>query len=254
MTEPGDPFEGFFTALEARQRKDLEFAEIRKGVQAVSSLYVQRRAKLDRLFDGAGKRAAFALYYGPLHFLTMREIVRALPARGSRSILDLGCGTAGAGAAWALECGARYEGVEQSGWAVEEARFTLRALRVPGGVRRGDLLRERLPGSGRGILLAWTVNEVEEGPRQKLLHELLDAHARGAAVLVVEPIARRLAPWWDAWRTAFEKQGGRADEWRFPARLPPTLALLDKAAGLDHRELLARSLWLARTPHEKWDG
>ena len=29
-------------------------------------------------FDGAGKRAAFALYYGPMHFLLVREIVRGL--------------------------------------------------------------------------------------------------------------------------------------------------------------------------------
>ncbi len=244
MTEPRDPFERFFASLEARQRQDLEFAEIRKGVQAVSSLYVERRARLERLFDGAGKRAAFALYYGPIHFLTVREVVRALDARGVSRVLELGCGTAAAGAAWALEAGARFDGVEHGGWAAEEGRRTLKALRVAGSVRRGDLRRETLPGRGAGILLAWTVNELEPASQSDLLRALLDAHARGAAVLVVEPIARRMAPWWDAWRTAFEERGGRADLWRFPARLPPTLALLDKAAGLDHRELKARSLWL----------
>jgi hypothetical protein len=35
------------------------------------------------------------------------------------------------------------------------------------------------------------------------------------------------------------------DEWRFPAGLPPRLALLDRAAGLDHRELTARSSYLS---------
>jgi len=243
VTAADDPFEPFFVALEARHRRELEFAEIRKGVQAVSSLYVERRARLDRLFDGAGKRAAFAMYYGPLHFLTVRGIVHALGTPRVASVLELGCGTAAAGAAWALECGARYDGVEQSGRAIDEARFTLKALRVPGGVRRGDLLRERLPGRGAGILLAWTVNELEDAARADLLTDLLDARARGAAVLVVEPIARRVSPWWGAWRSAFEAAGGRADEWRFPTRLPATLALLDKAAGLDHRELTARSLW-----------
>jgi hypothetical protein len=63
-------------------------------------------------------------------------------------------------------------------------------------------------------------------------------------VLVVEPLSKKVAPWWYAWCSAFEKTGGRADEWRFPSRLPPTLALLDKASGLDHRTLTARSLWL----------
>jgi SAM-dependent methyltransferase len=239
-----DPFPRFFEALEARHRRGLEFGEIRKGLQALSSLYVERRARLGRLFDGAGKRAAFALYYGPLHLLTLREIVRRLPARGPRSILDLGCGTAAAGAAWAVEIGAAYEGVERSAWAVEEARFTLKALGATGRVRRDDLSGQRLPGRGAGILLAWTANELDDATRSRLLRDLLDAHARGASALVVEPISRRLSPWWDAWRTAFEERGGRADEWRFPARLPPTLALLDKAASLDHRELLARSLWL----------
>jgi hypothetical protein len=40
--------------------------------------------------------------------------------------------------------------------------------------------------------------------------------------------------------------GGRADEWRFRAELPPIVAKLDRAAGLDHRELTARSLWIGR--------
>jgi hypothetical protein len=38
--------------------------------------------------------------------------------------------------------------------------------------------------------------------------------------------------------------GGRADEWRFRVELPERLALMDRAAGLDHRELTGRSLWL----------
>jgi hypothetical protein len=64
-------------------------------------------------------------------------------------------------------------------------------------------------------------------------------------VLVVEPIARRPAlPYWAAWSTAFRAAGGREDTWRFPAVLPERLKLLDKASGLDHRELTARSLWL----------
>lgn len=243
-----DRFEALFAALEARHRRDLDFAEIRKGVQALSSRYVHRRARLDGLFDGAGKRAAFALYYGALHFLTVREIVRALGATRPQLIVDLGCGTAAAGAAWALEAGARYGGVERSGWAVEEGRFTLRALGVKGRVVLGDLASARLPGRGAGILLAFAVNELPEGGRARLLRELVAAGERGAEVLVVEPLSRRIAgPWWDAWRMAFAAVGGRADEWRFAVELPPTLGLLDKAAGLDHRELTARSLWLAPT-------
>ena len=79
-----------------------------KAVRALSARYVERRAGLaDRSpLDSAGKRAAFAAYYAPLHFLTTREVVRASGAASADSIdriLDLGCGTGAASAAWALE-------------------------------------------------------------------------------------------------------------------------------------------------------
>lgn len=78
--ETPDPFPAFFAALEARQRGELSFQEIRRALQALSSLYVERRERIagGHALDGAGKRAAFALYYGPLHFLLVREIARAL--------------------------------------------------------------------------------------------------------------------------------------------------------------------------------
>ena len=60
----------------------------------------------------------------------------------------------------------------------------------------------------------------------------------------MEPIARGAAPWWSEWARALEKAGGRADEWRLAAGLPERLRLLDRAAGLDHRQLTARSLYL----------
>src|SRR5258705_12172164 len=104
----------------------LTFAEVRKGLQALSSLYVERRQKIagGAALEGAGKRAAFALYYGPAHFLLVRAIVRALGATsGLRTVLDLGCGTGAAGAAWALETGAAVDGVERCGWAGGETRW-----------------------------------------------------------------------------------------------------------------------------------
>ena len=54
---------------------------------------------------GAGKRAAFALFYSPLHFVLTGHVVRELDAArpAPRKILDLGCGTGAAGAAWAIE-------------------------------------------------------------------------------------------------------------------------------------------------------
>jgi hypothetical protein len=64
-------------------------------------------------------------------------------------------------------------------------------------------------------------------------------------VLVVEPLAGGAAPWWNRWRDATRLAGGRVDEWRLRVELPPIVEKLDRAAGLNHRELTGRSLWLA---------
>jgi hypothetical protein len=245
-----DAFPGWFAALEERHLAERSFAEVRRGVQALSSLYVERRERLGSgaALDGAGKRAAFALFYGPLHFLTLREIVRALGAtRLTRPLLlDLGCGTFSAGAGWAscLARPAELWGVEKNAWAAGEARFNLSRLRLRGRVVRADLERYALPAGCGAILLAWSVNELGESGRGRLLPELLAAARSGADILVVEPLARLALRFWDDWAAAFCGAGGRADEWRFDAVLPARLALLGRGAGLDHRQLTARSLWL----------
>jgi SAM-dependent methyltransferase len=244
----GGAFERWVTDLERRHLAELSLPEVRKGLQALSSLYVERRGRIGAgaAFEGAGKRAAFALFYGPLHFLVVREVVAALGAASPplARVVDLGCGTGAAGAAWALAAGAVVQGVERSGWAASESRSTYAALGVEGRAAVGDLLRERLPGAGSGILLGWAVNELGDDGRSPLLPRLLDASRRGARVLILEPIASRPVPWWGAFRQAFVEAGGREDLWRFPAELPAVVALLDKAAGLDHRVLTARSLYL----------
>jgi SAM-dependent methyltransferase len=248
--ESPDRFAAYCEALEARHLAALTFTEVRRALQALSSVYVERRGRMagGAAFDGAGKRAAFALYYGPAHFLLVREIVRALgPAvRAPRRILDLGCGTGTAGAAWALECDprARVEGVDRSGWAVAEARWTLPRLGLDGRARRADAATFPLPAPPAGVLAAFTVNELADEPRRRLLARLVGAARLGSTVLVVEPVSRRVSPWWPEWADAVRASGGREDEWRFPSDLPDRLALLGKAAGLDSRELTGRSLVL----------
>jgi hypothetical protein len=215
---------------------------------------VERRGRLGEgaALDGAGKRAGFALYYGALHLLTVREVAKAVgAARLPRpQLVDLGCGTLAAGAGWALavrEAGQPVEllGVEKNGWAAGEARFTLAALGLSGKVVRDDVVRFEIPSRAGAVLAAFTANELDDSGRQRLLAALLAAAARGAHVLVVEPLARRNLAWWSDWERAFAERGGRADEWRFEVPQPARLRLLDKAAGLDHRRLQARSLYLA---------
>jgi hypothetical protein len=236
-------------SLEERHLADLTVSEAARALRALSSCYVERRAKLVRggALDSAGKRAAFALFYAPLHFLVTREIVRALD--GSRRIarlLDLGCGTGAAGAAWILECGgATVHGVDRHPWAVAEANWTYRTLSLGGHASQVDVDNAAIRGGpGHAILAAYTVNELPAPARDALLPRLLDAHARGARVLIVEPIARRMSGWWSHWERAFAAAGGRADEWRFGVPLPDRQRQLGRAAGLDPRQLTARSLFL----------
>jgi hypothetical protein len=249
--EPGEGAAGpWFDALEARHLADLRPVEVARALRALSSAYVERRDRLGHgaALDGAGKRAAFALFYGPLHFLLARQIIGAVePAPGPTDLLvDLGCGTGVAGAAWALACGpaARVLGIERHPWAADEARWTCRMLGVGADIRCTDVARFRLPTRASGIVAAYTVNELQSETRERLLRELVAAYDRGTRVLIIEPIAKSLAPWWPAWAEAIRAAGGREDTWRFLADLPGITGRLDRAAGLDHRELTGRSLYL----------
>jgi hypothetical protein len=255
MTTTGDIFLTWYEVLEKRHLADLTFQEVRRAVQALSTVYVQKRdSHVGEALGTAGKRAAFAMFYAPLHFLTIREIVRQVGAglEHEKRIVDLGCGTGVAGAAWALEAGRHSEdarrkpeivGVEKNTWAGNEARWTFRKLGLRGKVQSADLGRASLPGRGSGIVAAFTMNELDPDQRDAIKARLLKAASEGASILIVEPIARRLTPWWDEWAAAFETPAGRSDEWRIQADLPDSLRLMDKAAHLDHRELTARSIW-----------
>lgn len=236
-------------ALEARHLADLTFPEVSRALRALSSAYVERRARLGdgAALAGAGKRAAFALFYGPLHYLLLRAIVEALPGatRVASTLVDLGCGTGAAGAGWAAACQRppRLLGVDRHPWALTEASHTYREFGLTARTRQGDAAKVSLPTSPCAVLAAFTLNELADAPRDALLSRLLDRNAHGDRVLIVEPIAGFVAPWWARWRDAFVAAGGRADEWRIRVELPPMVAKLDRAAGLDHRVLTGRSLW-----------
>jgi hypothetical protein len=244
-----DPFQRWLEALDDRHRRDLTFQEVRRGVQALSSLYVERRGRIGQgaALDGAGKRAAFATYFAPLHFLLVREILLALVVsdRSFPALLDLGCGTGPAGAAWAsvMPQAPRVMGVDRNPWAAQEARWTYGVFGLEGSARALDINIFKAPAE-TAIVAAFILNELSEEARERWRTSMLQSAQRGSPVLVVEPIARKPSPWWDDWATDFTAAGGRSDEWRFPLELPERLALMDKAAGLDHRELTGRSLWL----------
>ena len=138
-------FDAWLESARARYAPPLELAEIRKGVQALSSLWVERRAAghlAARAVEGAGKRAALATYYGPLHFLVLHHALRGLqPQTDVRRLFDLGCGTGATGAALAtaLPAPPTIVGSDVSGWALGEAARTWSAFGLAGRTRRTRL-------------------------------------------------------------------------------------------------------------------
>jgi hypothetical protein len=251
----------WIAAVIERHTASLTRPEFLKSIRALSARYVERRSALEgrSALDSAGKRAAFAAFYAPLHFLTVREIVQQLgvaaptdsPIRKIDTIVDLGCGTGVAGAALALAHtkAPRLEGVDLHPWAVDETRWTWRTLGLSGTARRGPLEQRlaafagsRGPLDTTAIVCGWSLNELPNTKRTLATDALLGLASRGASLLIVEPVARRLVPWWDAFAMRAVAAGGRSDEWRFPPALPPALADLDEAAGFDREALSARSV------------
>jgi SAM-dependent methyltransferase len=251
-----DHFSDWLAALEARHLADLRVPEVTRALRALSSAYVERRRqtaapaggrRVHGALDSAGKRAAFALFYAPLHFIAVTEVVRARggSAPPPKAIVDLGCGTGAGGAAWALasQPAPSVLGIDRHPWAVEEANWTYQQLGVRGRARQGDVTNAAPIRRGDSVIAAYLLNELPDAARARLEDRLLDTAAHGGRVLVIEPIARTIAPWWDAMAARFAAVGGRSEEWRLPIDLPPLLAKFDRAAGLNHRELTFRSLF-----------
>ena len=79
------------------------------------------------------------------------------------ALLDLGCGTGVAGAAWASEMTPprRVTGVDRNPWAVSEARWTCNAFGLEGSAKTLDLNTFRIP-AGMAIMAAFILNELPE--------------------------------------------------------------------------------------------
>jgi len=245
-----EPFDRWISALETRHLAELTPSEVARALRALSSTYVERRRSISRgALSGAGKRAAFALFYGPLHYMIVRHIAMELGRATrrtptARTIIDLGCGTGAASAAMACAWTPPPDvlAIDCHPWALEQAAWTFRAFGLKARVRRADMTAF-IPPDGRAVILAaFALNELPAPDRDLLVPRLIARAARGDALLVVEPLARGAAPWWNKWADVVLQSGGRVDEWRFRCALPPVVARLDRAAGLRHDELTARSL------------
>ncbi len=253
-------FTRWMQALEERQLAGLRVQDITRALRALSSVYVERRDVLPRgaALDSAGKRAAFALFYGPLHYVLTRHVAEALGAcrKGVELVVDIGCGTGAAGAAWATGIGEtagrtpRVLGIDRHPWAVMEARWTYRAMGLKCRVRHEDAARARLRGRRTAIVLAFTVTELPVTTRATLLPRIVRAVREGGRALLVEAVARSIGPWWGEWAETLRRAGGREDTWRVETELPERVRQLDRAAGLDHRVLTGRSLYVQASSPE----
>ena len=216
----------------------------------MSALYVQGRSKgrlARRAADGAGKRAAFASYYAPLHFLMAWAAADAVGLGSGapvREVHDLGCGTGVVGAAVALKVGgARVKGVDVAPWTVGASRRTFQALGVRGRARAGAL-----PGafprakSGAILVAGWSLNELDGDTRSAVLQRIAGALQAGAGLLVLEPLSTKVTPWWPEAVAALRPTGATEQLVRLETDLPDWLARMDQATGLDHRQIGARVL------------
>jgi SAM-dependent methyltransferase len=262
-----DTFLTWFDALYARHTEQLQFAEIRRALQALSTLYVHQREKVaaHQALEGRGKRAAFALFYAPIHYLTVRQVAESLglSGRAPRRIIDVGCGTGAGGAAVAAHREDHVVGLDINTWALDEARWSWQHLGLSHQIVRGDASRlasllgapasrSRVaalprPAMPCTIVLAYVVNELAAEAQDALLQTLSTAARNGHEILLLEPIARRISPWWERWSTALCKVGGRADEWKLNLAMPEKLRLLDKASGMRHTHVKVRTLYVPAT-------
>jgi SAM-dependent methyltransferase len=248
-----DAFDAWVARLEERHLANLTLSEIARGLRALSSAYVERRQTAipaSRMLDGAGKRAAFALYYGPLHFLATRnamlEIVSSAPnlmPHPPLAVLDLGCGTGAVGAAAAAVTGAHaITGIDTHPWALDEARDTYASFGLAASLSRGSAARFRVPRHPALIVAGYFVNELRNDERARLLPALVDAVRRGSHVMIVEPLARSATPWWPEWALALAPCRPDDREWKLTVDPPDIVRRLGKAAGLTPTSINFRTL------------
>lgn len=227
-----------------RHLKDLRFAEVTRALRALSAGYVEKRDEggLDRALEGRGKRAAFALYYGALHFAAVRTLVaqsglafdRGVAKDGAAvTLLDLGCGTGVCGAAWAALSAApmRIHGVDRAGFVLQEAAWTYATLGLQGRTSRSVLSALEGPRPD-AVVLGWALNEFDPAERLRVAEAVRAFVARGTRLLVMEPVSRRVTPWWDEWMARVSVVPLRVLEARLRVELHPKVALLARSAGL----------------------
>jgi hypothetical protein len=93
------------------------------------------------------------------------------------------------------------------------------------------------------LVAAFAINELSDRERERVGELFAAAAERGTRVLVVEPVAKWAAPWWERWRDRFAGRA-RDEVTELSLELPELLCRLDAATGLCHRRFKVRALWV----------
>ena len=65
-------------------------------------------------------------------------------------------------------------------------------------------------------------------------------------MLILEPLARGVVPWWPEMAQRVTALGGRVDEWKMTVEVPAIVRLLGTAAGLNYRELRFQTIFFLK--------
>ena len=250
--------EAWLEALERRHLADLTMSEVARALRALSSCYVERRSKLAEggALSSAGQaRGVRALLWPAASARHARDCRRRCHLRQIRSPTS---SISGAEPVPPAPPGPSRLGVAARFAASIVIRGRSRKRAGPTGSFSCDGRVVQASIAAHGMLQKRSAAEARPGTASS--RRTPSTSSRPTASLHCCSLARRLmrrepafwsssrlpggsSPWWRDWQTAIERAGGRADEWRFPADLPPTQLALARAAGLDPRELTARSLF-----------
>jgi hypothetical protein len=243
----------------ARFVPPLSFTEVRKGVQALVRLRDANEGgetALRRAYEGQGKRAAAATYLSWLRFLAAYHACEMLevPERGPyRRLWDLGCGcgASGAGLARALGGSPAIQGLDRSGWALDEARETWSSFGLAGRAQREDL-PDAFPTAGRGelIVLGWCLGELDARGRRRVAARSISAARRGATVLALDELTPR-PTWWQEFADALAPAGAFEQPLRVSIERPQRVKAMDKAARNDNQVLALRALLMGPTSERR---
>lgn len=237
-------------AIHNESRAGLTRRAWHQAIQAASRNYTSQRQRLSQsVAPSPAIQLAQHGYYGVMHALIVQAIAAYFHIQQwpFQRLIDIGCNTGVAGLTLCAQLPTitSYIGLEPQRWAAKKAKQFQLACAIPGKIFSGTGLTWQ-PQKGDLILLSFVLNEMTESQRKVLHSKLLHHLEKGAGILIIEPIARHITPWWDSWLQSFlpwsYSQANLQKAW--PVQTPQMWFESHHGAGFHHQRWKARSLWI----------